>query len=70
MQENKDMNVWLAPVEGQRVLFPIRIAVRTMMGMGELEAANWSVEGDGKVTPTAAKPTGRARESIKAGAGQ
>lgn len=67
MQENKDMNVWLAPVEGQRVLFPIKVAVRTMMGMGELAAASWSVEGDGTTT---AKRTGKVREPIKAGAGQ
>ena len=32
MEENKDMSVWLAPVEGQRVLVPLRIAVRTMIG--------------------------------------
>jgi len=67
MQENKDMNVWLAPVEGQRVLFPIKIAVRTMIGMGELEAASWSVEGDGKAT---ADKGGKAREPVRAGAGQ
>jgi hypothetical protein len=70
MQENKDMNVWLAPVEGQRVLFPIKVAVRTMIGMGELEADSWSVEGDGKAIPTTAKPAGKAKDAIKAGAGQ
>lgn len=59
MQENKDMNVWLAPVEGQRILFPVRVAVRTMVGMGELEAASWSVESQAK-----------ANQAIKAGAGQ
>jgi len=70
MQENKDMTVWLAPVEGARVLFPIKVAVRTMVGMGELAAASWSLEGDGKATPAAAKPAGKAREPIKARAGQ
>lgn len=68
MQENKDMNVWLAPVEGARVLFPIKVAVRTMIGMGELEAASWSVEGDG--TTTAAKRGPKGREPVRAGAGQ
>jgi hypothetical protein len=62
------MNVWLAPVEGQRVLFPIKVAVRTMIGMGELEAASWSVEGEAKVTPTSAKPRARATQPIKADA--
>ncbi|MET0528937.1 MAG: DUF3108 domain-containing protein [Microvirga sp.] len=70
MQENKDMNVWLAPVEGQRVLFPIKVAVRTMIGMGELEAASWSVEDAAKVTPTSTKPRARATQPIKADAAQ
>ncbi len=68
MQENKDMNVWLAPVEEARVLFPIKVAVRTMIGMGELEAASWTVEGGG--TTAAAKRGAKAREPVKAGAGQ
>lgn len=70
MQDNTDMNVWLAPVEGQRVLFPIRVSVRTMVGMGELEAASWSVEGAPKVTPTSAKPRPRATQPIKADVSQ
>ncbi len=56
MQENKDMSVWLAPIEGQRLLFPVRVAVRTMAGMSVVEAASFSVGGDAKVVPTAAKP--------------
>ncbi|MXQ11238.1 DUF3108 domain-containing protein [Microvirga makkahensis] len=68
MQENKDMNVWLAPVEGARVLFPIKVAVRTMIGMGELEAASWTVEGGGAAT--AAKRGVRGREPVRAGGGQ
>lgn len=55
MRENKDMSVWLAPVEGQRLLFPVRVAVRTMIGMSVVEAANWAVEGDAKVVPTSAR---------------
>lgn len=68
MQENKDMSVWLAPVEGPRVLFPIKVAVRTMLGIGELEAASWSVEGDS--TATAARRGAKGREPIRAGVGQ
>jgi len=44
MQENKDMSVWLAPVEGARVLFPLKVSVRTMIGMGEMQASLWSLE--------------------------
>ena len=32
MEDNRDMSVWLAPVEGTRVLLPVRIAVRTTLG--------------------------------------
>lgn len=70
MQENKDMNVWLAPVEGAQVLFPIKVAVRTMVGMGELEAASWLLEGDVKAASKTAKRPTKARAPIQAGAGQ
>lgn len=70
MQENRDMNVWLAPVEGQRVLFPIKVAVRTMVGMGELEAASWTVESDVKPASAKTRPARKARAPIQAGAGQ
>ncbi|MBB4040570.1 hypothetical protein GGR34_002227 [Microvirga flocculans] len=56
MQENRDIAVWLAPVEGPRLLFPLKVAVRTMIGMGEMQASLWSVEEDGKP----AQPTRRA----------
>ncbi len=52
MQENKDMAVWLAPVEGARVLFPLKVSVRTMIGMGEMQASLWSLEDDRAAAPT------------------
>jgi hypothetical protein len=55
MEENRDMSVWLAPVEGRRLLFPVRIAVRTMIGMSVVEASNWSVDGDARVVPISAQ---------------
>jgi len=45
MAENRDMQVWLAPVEGARVLLPLRIAVRTTIGMSVIEASQWAVQG-------------------------
>jgi hypothetical protein len=45
MSENRDMSVWLAPVEGTRVLVPLRIAVNTMLGQNVIEAERWRVEG-------------------------
>jgi len=52
MQENRDMSVWLAPVAGTRVLVPLRISVRTMVGISVIEALNWSVDSTAKVVPT------------------
>jgi Protein of unknown function (DUF3108) len=69
MQENKDISVWLAPVEGPRLLFPLKVSVRTMIGMGEMQASLWSLEEDGKASPPIRKAV-RADEAIEAGAVQ
>jgi hypothetical protein len=45
MEENRDMWVWLAPVEGTRVLIPMRISVATTMGVSLVEATRWAVDG-------------------------
>jgi hypothetical protein len=68
MQENKDIAVWLAPVEGPRLLFPLKVSVRTMIGMGEMQASLWSFEEDGKASPI--RKAVRADEAIEAGAVQ
>lgn len=47
MEQNRDMQVWLAPVEGLRLLVPVRISVRTMLGTSLIEASRWSLDGDG-----------------------
>lgn len=60
MEDNRDLSVWLAPVEGTRVLAPVRISVKTMMGTSVIEATRWSVDGGGKATPISAKGQGRA----------
>jgi hypothetical protein len=44
MQDNKDMAVWLAPIEGTRVLVPLRINVQTYFGMSVVEAEKWALE--------------------------
>lgn len=69
MQENKDMSVWLAPVEGPRLLFPLKVSIRTMIGMGEMQASLWSLEEDGKASPPTRKAE-RADDTIKAEAVQ
>lgn len=68
MQENKDMSVWLAPVEGPRLLFPLKVSVRTMIGTGEMQASLWSLE-DGKSSAPARKAE-KVDEAVKAEAVQ
>ena len=51
MEDNKDMQVWLAPVERSRLLVPLRIAVRTMIGMSVIEASKWDLGEGGAVVP-------------------
>ena len=43
MAANRDMSVWLAPVEGTRVLVPLRVSVKTEYGTTIIEAERWSV---------------------------
>ncbi|GEO99699.1 hypothetical protein GCM10007887_13400 [Methylobacterium haplocladii] len=45
MEDNTDMSVWLAPVEGARVLLPMRISVRTTLGTNIIEATRWTRSG-------------------------
>ncbi|MBB3017043.1 hypothetical protein FHR70_000083 [Microvirga lupini] len=67
MQENRDMSVWLAPVEGPRLLFPLKVSVRTMIGIGEMQASLWSLEQDGKASQPMRRAV-RADDAIQAGA--
>ncbi len=60
MEENRDLSVWLAPVEGTRVLMPMRISVRTTMGTSVIEATRWSQDGGGAV-PVSSKGRGRSQ---------
>jgi hypothetical protein len=44
MIENRDMEVWLAPVGGSRVLMPLRVSVRTMLGATVVQASDFAVQ--------------------------
>jgi hypothetical protein len=48
MTENKNIELWLAPVESARVLLPYRISVRTMIGTAVIEASEFDVEASNK----------------------
>ncbi len=43
MAENRDIEVWLAPVGNLKVLMPFRVSVRTMIGTAVAEATEFSV---------------------------
>ena len=45
MAENKNMEVWLAPVGNARVVMPYRISVGTMVGVTVIEATEFSSGG-------------------------
>ena len=60
MQENQDISIWLAPVEGTRILMPMRISVRTMMGVTVIDAQRWTQERDARPIPAAARRRAKA----------
>jgi hypothetical protein len=43
MEENKDIQIWLAPVAGVPVLAPYRVSIKTMVGTLDIEATEFSV---------------------------
>ena len=46
MAENKDLEVWLAPIERDHVLIPFRVSARTMIGTTVIEASEFRVDGN------------------------
>jgi Protein of unknown function (DUF3108) len=44
MEDNRDMSVWLAPVEAAHVLVPLRISIKTMVGTSVIEAEHWALD--------------------------
>jgi hypothetical protein len=45
MISNKQMELWLAPIETARVLVPFRASISTMLGTTVVEASEFSVDG-------------------------
>jgi hypothetical protein len=60
MTENKDMSVWLAPLDRQRLLVPLRVSVRTMIGVSVVEASRWSFDDGAKAVPISVDNTVKA----------
>ena len=44
MADNKDLEVWLAPIASDHVLFPFRVSVRTMIGTTVVEAQEFRID--------------------------
>jgi Protein of unknown function (DUF3108) len=44
MADNKDLEVWLAPIASDHVLIPFRVSVRTMIGTTVVEAEEFRIE--------------------------
>jgi len=56
MEDNKNIFVWLAPVSGTRVLFPIRVSIVTLVGIVLVEAETFAAEArDKQVASPAAR---------------
>lgn len=53
MAENREISTWLAPVAGTRLMVPVRISVKTMIGTAVIEASSFKV--DPGVTASTAK---------------
>ncbi|GJD73517.1 DUF3108 domain-containing protein [Methylobacterium goesingense] len=63
MEDNREMSVWLAPVEGTRVLLPVRIAVRTTVGTNIIEATRWTRTGGQQGSTTVSAPGSAATQA-------
>jgi hypothetical protein len=63
MEQNRDMSVWLAPVEGTRVLLPVRISVKTTLGTNIIEATRWA-RGGATTSAAAETPAAGAMASL------
>jgi hypothetical protein len=47
MAENRQIEAWLAPVEGARVVVPLRVALMTLAGAAVIDAVEFSVDPPG-----------------------
>jgi hypothetical protein len=51
MEENRDIETWLALVPGTRALVPLRIHVKTMVGTLDIEATRFGAIPADQVAP-------------------
>ncbi len=60
LQETREMEIWLAPIAGTRVLIPYRVSVPTLFGNAILQAAQFETEAQLPAPSRAANPSERA----------
>jgi hypothetical protein len=54
LMAQQDMEIWLAPIPGTRVVVPYRISLQTPLGQGVLEATQFVVAASPRSTPATA----------------
>jgi Protein of unknown function (DUF3108) len=59
LQETRDMEIWLAPIAGTRVLIPYRVSIPTLFGNAILQAAQFETEAQLPSPTRAANPSER-----------
>jgi hypothetical protein len=59
LQESRDMEIWLAPIAGTRVLIPYRVSIPTLFGNAILQAAQFESEAQAPSPSRAANPSER-----------
>src|ERR1043166_596813 len=59
LQETRDIEIWLAPIAGTRVLIPYRVAIPTLFGNAILQAMQFDTEAQGPPPTRAASPSER-----------
>jgi hypothetical protein len=59
LQETRDIEIWLAPIAGTRVLIPYRVSIPTLFGNAILQAAQFESEAQAPSPSRAANPSER-----------
>ena len=57
LQETRDIEIWLAPIAGTRVLIPYRVSIPTLFGNAILQAAQFETEAQAPSPSRAANPS-------------
>jgi hypothetical protein len=59
LQETRDIEIWLVPIAGTRVLVPYRVSVPTLFGNATLQALQFDTEAQAASPTRASNPPGR-----------